>query len=69
MSESDVQYISDNQGDLKGVLVPIELWREITSELETTYLFKSEAMKQRLLKAKNRKGGIPFEEALEKLGI
>jgi predicted RNA polymerase sigma factor len=49
--------------------VPIELWREIESERETAYLLKSKNMKQRLLEAKERTTGVPFEEALEKLGI
>ena len=49
--------------------MPIELWREIESEKETAYLLKSDNMKRRLLEAKERKTGIPFEEALEKLGI
>jgi hypothetical protein len=31
-----------------GVIVPIELWREISSEKETAYLLQSEAMKRRL---------------------
>jgi len=49
--------------------VPIELWREIESEKETAYLFKNKKMKKRLLEAKDRKEGIPFGEACEKLGI
>ena len=65
----DLQYISDDTGNLTGVLVPIDLWNEISSELETTYLLKSQKMKQRLLEARNRNEGIPLEEALEKLGI
>jgi antitoxin YefM len=36
---------------------------------ETAYLLGSEKMKARLLEAKNRKEGIPFDEALEKLAI
>lgn len=64
-----IQYISDEQGNVQGVIVPIELWREIASERETAYLLSSEAMKQRLLEAKNRDSGIPFEEAVEELGI
>jgi hypothetical protein len=52
-----------------GVIVPIELWREIESERETVYLLKSKTMRQRLLKAKERQGGIAFAEAREKLGI
>ncbi len=67
--ESKVEYVSDKQGHLRGVIVPIGLWRDIASELETAYLLKSRTMRQRLLKAKRRKKGILLEEALEKLGI
>ena len=51
------------------VIVPIKLWRQIESERETAYLLRSAKMKERLLQAKSREEGIPFEEALEKLGI
>ncbi len=68
-SEPEVQYISDEKGHVQGVIVPIELWREILSERETAYLLNSEAMKQRLLEAMHRQDGIPFDEALEKLGV
>jgi PHD/YefM family antitoxin component YafN of YafNO toxin-antitoxin module len=64
-----IQYVSDESGQPTAVIVPIELWREIESEKETAYLLKSENMKRRLLEARERKDGIPFEEALEKLGI
>ena len=64
-----IQYISDENNNITGVIVPIELWREIESEKETAYLLKSENMKKRLLEAKDRKEGIPFDEACEKLGI
>ena len=64
-----LQYVSDAEGNRIGVIVPIELWRQIESERETAYLLKSEAMKQRLLKAKDRGEGISFEEARAKLGI
>jgi PHD/YefM family antitoxin component YafN of YafNO toxin-antitoxin module len=69
MSMAEIQYISDESGNTVGVIVPIELWHEIESERETAYLLKSENMKQRLLEAKDREGGIPLEEAREKLGI
>lgn len=68
-SEPHVQYNSDGKGNVQGVIVPIELWREILSERETAYLLNSEAMKRRLLEAMQRTDGIAFEEALEKLGI
>jgi PHD/YefM family antitoxin component YafN of YafNO toxin-antitoxin module len=66
---SEIQYISDESGNPTAVIVPIELWREIESEKETAYLLKSETMKRRLLEAKDRQTGIPFEETREKLGI
>jgi PHD/YefM family antitoxin component YafN of YafNO toxin-antitoxin module len=70
MAESQVQYVSDDTGKPVSVIVPIELWREIESERETAYLLRSAKMKERLLQAMSRKDdGIPFEDALEKLGI
>jgi PHD/YefM family antitoxin component YafN of YafNO toxin-antitoxin module len=66
---TEIQYVSDESGQPTAVIVPIELWREIESEKETAYLLKSETMKKRLLDARERQTGIPFEEALEKLGI
>jgi PHD/YefM family antitoxin component YafN of YafNO toxin-antitoxin module len=65
----EIQYVSDESGQPTAVIVPIELWREIEAEKETAYLLKSENMKRRLLEAKERQTGIPFEEAREKLGI
>jgi len=58
MADTDqVQYVSDANGNTLSVIVPIELWREIESEKETAYLLKSDAMKQRLLEAKERQDG------------
>jgi PHD/YefM family antitoxin component YafN of YafNO toxin-antitoxin module len=65
----DIQYISDADGNPTAVIVPIDLWREISSEKETAYLLQSEAMKRRLLEARQRQEGIPLEEVREKLGI
>lgn len=66
---AEIQYVSDESGNPVSVIVPIALWREIESEKETAYLLNSENMKRRLLEAKERQAGIPFEEAREKLGI
>ena len=65
----DIQYVSDESGNPTAVIVPIELWREIESEKETAYLLNNETMKRRLLEARERTSGIPFEEAREQLGI
>lgn len=69
LTMGQIQYICDENNKVTGVIVPIDLWREIESEKETAYLLKSEAMKKRLLDAKNRTEGIPFDEACQKLGI
>ncbi len=66
---TEIQYVSDSEGKAVGVLVPIELWREIESERETAYLLNSEAMRKRLLEAKDRTEGISVEEARAKLGV
>lgn len=59
---TDVQYVSDASGKAVSVIVPIELWQAIASERETAYLLKSDAMKKRLLEAKDRTEGIPLEQ-------
>ncbi len=69
MANSELQYISDENGNAVGVIVPIALWREIESERETAYLLKSDAMRSRLMAAKDRDGGISLEEARERLGV
>ena len=66
---AEIQYVSDEDGTPIGVIVPIDLWREIESERETAYLLKSENMRRRLLEAKERQEGISFDEAREKLGV
>jgi len=64
-----IQYISDEHNNVTGVIVPIDLWQELQSEKETAYLLKSKVMKKRLLESKNRKEGVPFDDACKKLGV
>jgi hypothetical protein len=64
-----LQYISDEDGNPTGVIVPIDLWREMAAEAETSYLMRSEAMRKRLLEARQRREDIPFDEVREKLGL
>jgi antitoxin YefM len=66
-TESPVQYVSDDSGNAVAVIVPIELWREIESERETSHLLKSETMRKRLLEAKQRTGGISLDEVRKNL--
>jgi hypothetical protein len=65
----EITYVSDADGRRIGVVVPIDLWREIESERETAYLLKSAAMRERLLEAKSRREGLNSEEAFAKLGL
>ncbi|MBL8227301.1 MAG: hypothetical protein JNL98_02440 [Bryobacterales bacterium] len=69
MPEEGIQIVSNEAGVPTAVIVPIDLWREISSERETAYLLKSDAMRQRLLAAMDRTEGIPFDEAMDKLGL
>lgn len=69
MTLTEIQYISDEEGNPTGVIIPIDLWREIAAERETAHLLRSETMKRRLLEARGRREGIPFAEVREKLGI
>ena len=59
---AELQTISDAQGNVTGVIVPIELWREIESEKETAYLLNNPETRRRLLEAKERDGGMTLEE-------
>ena len=69
VAQPQVQYVVDEQGEAVSVIIPIELWRELVSERETAYLLQSDTMRQRLLEAKERRGGITLEDARAKLGI
>jgi PHD/YefM family antitoxin component YafN of YafNO toxin-antitoxin module len=69
MASSEIQFVTNERGEETAVILPIELWREITSERETSYLLKSPARRQRLTEALQRTDGVSLEAALEKLGI
>jgi len=69
MNDPQVQYISDDQGEVTWVILPIQLWQDILSELETQHLMKSDTMWQRLLEAKHRTQGIAFDSAVSQLGL
>jgi antitoxin YefM len=68
-SDSPLQFVSDESGNAIAVIVPIDVWREIESERETAHLLNSDAMRKRLLEAKNRTGGVSLDEVRQKLGI
>jgi antitoxin YefM len=67
--DTEIQIVTNEDGEPTAVLVPIELWREIASERETAHLLGSKTMKQRLLAAAQRQSGLSLEAVVEKLGI
>jgi hypothetical protein len=69
MVDADIQYITDDEGTVNAVIIPIRMWREIAAERETAYLLKSPAMRDRLLKALERTESIPLETARAQLGV
>ena len=68
---TEVQTVSDSEGNPVGVFVPINVWREIESERETAYLLRSEANRKHLLAAiaRDGEGAISLEDARAQLGI
>ena len=72
-----IQYIVNESGDLTAVVVPIDEWNRLLEEVkkaeperdDTAYLLQSEAMRKRLLEAKERSGGKTWEEVQDALGI
>jgi antitoxin YefM len=51
MDSSEVQFVTNRQGETTAVIVPIAVWRELRSELETAYLLSSSTMQRRLTEA------------------
>ena len=69
MDVSTLHYLTDEYGELTAVVVPIAVWREIRSELETQYLLKSDAMRQRLLDARSHRATISIDDVMNRLGV
>jgi len=67
--EVDVQYITDNDGLIKNVILPIDFWNRINCEDETEYLLKSQVNKDRLLESLNRNYALSKEEVYARIGI
>lgn len=65
----EIQYVTDATGKAVSVIIPIDVWQAIVSERETAYLLNSPAMRQRLLEAKERSGGLSFEDVRAKLNL
>lgn len=69
MPEDEVQFVSDANGKVTAVLVPIDVWSEVASELETRRIETNPVMSARLREAMARSSGVAFEEAIARLKI
>ncbi len=67
--EGEVQYVTDINGVVKNVILPIEYWRRINCDEETEFLFQSLANKDRLIEALNRKDYLSKEEVYARLSL
>ncbi len=68
MPGNQLQFLSNGDGDVTAVVVPIDRRNEIASELETQHLLKSETMKNRLLQARSREDGTSLQELVTRYG-
>ncbi len=66
-----IRYLADADGKQTDAVVPIDLWREISSEVETRFLLDNPAMRERLMTAINSPASesISFDEALRQFGF
>ena len=69
MSSTQLHFLSDEEGNIKSVLVPIAPWKVISSELETQHVLRSDAIRERLVEAIDRNGGMTYDDILQKLDI
>jgi len=67
--EVDVQYVTDNNGIIKNVILPIDFWNRINCEDETDYLLNSPVNKSRLLESLTRNFSMTKKEVYERIGI
>ena len=74
MPQTSVQYVSTESGEVTSVIVPIGLWREIGLQLASSPKTPSHplllgGMRERLLKARKRTGGMPLDDVLRQFGL
>ena len=70
MEKQNVRYVSDDNGEITDVIVPIGLWKKIgIGQDETEYLLSSEPMKNRLLESIRRNEEISLEDSRARVGL
>jgi hypothetical protein len=70
MEKQNVRYVSDDNGEITDVIVPIDLWKKLgIGQDETEYLLSSEPMKNRLLESIRRNENISLEDTRARVGL
>ena len=70
MEKQNVRYVSDDNGKITDVIVPIGLWKKLgIGQDETEYLLSSESMKNRLLESIRRNEDISLEDTRARVGL
>lgn len=67
--EHKLKQVVDADGKSVAVVVPIELWREITSALETAYLQDDPVLMERVRNPSAPEQGIPLEQVVRRAGL
>jgi len=63
------QYITNNSGEIKSVILPIEIWNQLNCEDETDFLLQSEVNTKRLLEAVERNDNFTLSDVYERIGL
>jgi hypothetical protein len=64
VTDANIHVVSNEAGEPTAIIVPIALWKGITSARETAYLLRSGTMHQRLLDDLKRNTAMLYEEAV-----
>lgn len=65
----EIRYVTNADGNRTAVLLPIEIWREFSSELETAYLLRSETMNGAFSKHGRGRVESPSMKSARRLGF
>ena len=67
--EDKLSVVSDASGKPTAVMVPIDVWRQIESELETQYVLNDSVLIQRIRAARDANDFTPLEQVREQLRL
>src|SRR5690625_7833212 len=62
MNYSELQFLSDHEGSVQSVVVPIDLWHQLNARVETFYISQNAVWYARVREAMTRGTGISFDE-------